>query len=44
MKGTIAQIIGPVVDVRFEEEMPAILTALVVERTEKDRLMIKVSK
>ena len=36
MKGTIAQIIGPVVDVRFEEEMPAILTALVVERTEKE--------
>ncbi len=31
-KGTIAQIIGPVVDVRFDGEMPAILSALTVER------------
>src|SRR3989344_1742868 len=27
-KGTISQIIGPVVDVRFEKELPAILNAL----------------
>ena len=27
-KGTISQIIGPVVDVRFEKELPAILSAL----------------
>ena len=30
-KGTIAQIIGPVVDVRFEGAMPEILTALTVD-------------
>lgn len=29
--GTIAQIIGPVVDVRFEENVPALLTALEVK-------------
>ncbi|KKW44061.1 MAG: ATP synthase subunit beta [Parcubacteria group bacterium GW2011_GWA2_56_7] len=31
MKGTIAQIIGPVVDVRFEGEPPAILDALTIQ-------------
>ncbi len=36
MKGTIAQIIGPVIDVRFDGDMPAILNALIIERTEKD--------
>ena len=36
MKGTIAQIIGPVVDVRFPTEaMPNILDALTVDRGEK---------
>ncbi len=36
MQGTIAQIIGPVVDVRFStEEMPNILDALTVDRGEK---------
>lgn len=36
MKGTIAQIIGAVVDVRFEGEMPAILNALVVKHNDAD--------
>ncbi len=36
MKGTIAQIIGPVIDVRFEGEMPGIFNALTIERSEKD--------
>lgn len=31
MKGTITQIIGPIVDVRFDEELPAIKNALTVE-------------
>ncbi|MBI4457468.1 F0F1 ATP synthase subunit beta, partial [Candidatus Uhrbacteria bacterium] len=30
-KGTITQVIGPVVDVRFSGEMPAILNALTLE-------------
>ncbi len=32
MKGTITQVIGPVVDVRFEGQLPNILNALHVER------------
>ena len=35
MTGKIAQIIGPVVDVRFSEELPAILNALEVKATDK---------
>ena len=31
MKGTITQIVGPVVDVRFDENLPAIKNALTVE-------------
>lgn len=31
MKGTLTQIIGPVVDVRFEGEMPALLSALTIQ-------------
>ena len=31
MKGSITQIIGPVVDVRFEGELPSIKNALVLE-------------
>ena len=36
MKGTIAQIIGAVVDVRFEGDIPAILNALVVKHNDAD--------
>jgi len=36
MKGTIAQIIGPVIDVRFsKDEMPSILDALTIDRGDK---------
>ena len=35
MKGTITQIIGPVVDVRFDENLPAIKNALHVEHKGK---------
>lgn len=38
MKGTITQIIGPVVDVRFDQELPAIQNALVWQ--EKDRKVV----
>ncbi len=31
MQGTIAQIIGPVVDVRFESDLPPLLSALIVK-------------
>ena len=34
-KGTIVQIMGPVVDVEFENKLPAINTALEVTREEK---------
>ncbi|MBI4598594.1 F0F1 ATP synthase subunit beta [Candidatus Uhrbacteria bacterium] len=44
MKGTIAQIIGPVVDVRFEEGMPSILDALSVRREDGSELVLEVSQ
>ena len=43
MKGTITQIIGPVVDVTFAGEPPAIYNALVVERPE-GRLTLEVEQ
>jgi len=43
-KGTIAQIIGPVVDVRFEGELPAILSALTVERKDQPVLVLEVAQ
>ncbi|HBO99704.1 MAG: ATP synthase subunit beta [Candidatus Uhrbacteria bacterium GW2011_GWF2_41_16] len=44
MKGTIAQIIGPVVDVRFENMLPAMLEALRIERTEGSPLILEVAQ
>jgi len=45
MKPTIAQIIGPVVDVRFEgTELPAINTALVVKRQGAANLVLEVAQ
>lgn len=38
-KGTIIQIMGPVVDVEFEKELPEIKTALVVKRQGKDLVL-----
>ena len=43
MKGTIAQIIGTVVDVRFEGEMPALLSALTLEHN-KQTLVLEVAQ
>lgn len=43
MKGTIAQIIGPVVDVRFEGELPPVLSALMVKNDSAD-LTLEVSQ
>ncbi len=43
MKGKIAQIIGPVVDVRFEGEVPPVLSALIVKHAGQD-LTLEVSQ
>ena len=43
-KGKIAQIIGPVVDVRFEGELPSILSALTVEREKQTLLTLEVAQ
>ncbi len=43
MKGIIAQIIGPVVDVRFEGEVPPVLSALVVKHDGAD-LVLEISQ
>jgi F-type H+-transporting ATPase subunit beta len=42
MKGIIAQIIGPVVDVRFEDGIPAITSALTVTRKGQPTLTLEV--
>jgi len=42
-KGKISQIIGAVVDVRFEGELPALLNALVVKREGKTDLVLEVA-
>jgi len=43
-QGTITQIIGPVVDVRFEKDLPAILTALLIEREGKLPMYLEVEQ
>lgn len=43
-QGTIAQVIGPVVDVRFEGELPAILTALEINKADGDTLTLEVAQ
>ena len=42
-KGKISQIIGAVVDVRFEGELPALLNALVIKREGKADLVLEVA-
>jgi F-type H+/Na+-transporting ATPase subunit beta len=43
--GKVAQVIGPVIDVRFEGEMPNILNALTVERPGEDfKLVLEVQQ
>ena len=44
MNGKITQVIGPVVDVRFEEEMPPINTALLVKKDDKETLTLEVAQ
>ena len=44
-KGTIAQVIGPVVDVDFDHgQLPKILNALYIEREDKTRLYLEVAQ
>ncbi|MFU8812830.1 MAG: F0F1 ATP synthase subunit beta [Balneolaceae bacterium] len=44
-KGNVAQVIGPVVDVDFEQgELPKILNALYIERDDKTRLYLEVAQ
>ena len=42
--GTVTQIIGPVVDVSFEQSLPAIYTALTIEREDQDTLYLEVEQ
>lgn len=43
-KGTITQIIGPVVDVKFEDSVPAIYTALLIERDGQEPMHLEVEQ
>ncbi len=44
-KGTVAQVIGPVIDVDFEQgKLPQILNALYIEREDKTRLYLEVAQ
>lgn len=43
-KGTINQVIGPVVDVKFEGELPAIYNALEIQISEKNKLTLEVQQ
>lgn len=43
-QGIITQIIGPVVDVSFEKDLPAILTALLVERENQEPIYLEVEQ
>ncbi|MCH8049998.1 F0F1 ATP synthase subunit beta [Patescibacteria group bacterium] len=42
-KGTIKQIIGPVVDVYFEKDLPKINTALEIEKAGKNKIVLEVA-
>lgn len=45
MKGSISQVIGPVVDVKFTDgEIPAINTALIIKRDKEDDIVLEVSQ
>lgn len=44
-KGKVAQVIGPVVDVDFNQgELPAVLNALYIEREDNDKLYLEVAQ
>jgi F-type H+-transporting ATPase subunit beta len=42
--GTIAQVIGPVVDVKFESNMPAIYNALEINKEDNTKLVLEVEQ
>ncbi|MBF0357690.1 MAG: F0F1 ATP synthase subunit beta [Magnetococcales bacterium] len=42
--GRVVQVIGPVVDVRFDGELPAILDALHIERKDDERMVLEVAQ
>jgi F-type H+/Na+-transporting ATPase subunit beta len=42
--GTITQIIGPIVDVHFDEGVPEILNALIVKKDDKETLTLEVAQ
>ncbi|MBF0445077.1 MAG: F0F1 ATP synthase subunit beta [Magnetococcales bacterium] len=42
--GRVVQVIGPVVDVRFDGELPAILDALHIERENAERMVLEVAQ
>ncbi len=42
--GKVTQIIGPVVDIEFKHNLPAIYTALTIERTKQDTLYLEVEQ
>ncbi|MBF0401536.1 MAG: F0F1 ATP synthase subunit beta [Magnetococcales bacterium] len=44
MVGRVTQVVGPVVDVRFEGELPAILNALHIDRGAEGRLVLEVAQ
>ncbi|MEO5349658.1 MAG: F0F1 ATP synthase subunit beta [Magnetococcus sp. YQC-3] len=44
MVGRVVQVVGPVVDVRFEGELPAILNALHIDRGADGRLVLEVAQ
>ncbi|MFC1802267.1 F0F1 ATP synthase subunit beta [Patescibacteria group bacterium] len=43
-KGIIKQIVGPVVDVYFEEKLPEMQNALVIERVGKEKIVLEVAQ
>ncbi len=44
-KGTVAQVIGPVVDVDFDQgDIPPVLNALYIEREDKSKLYLEVAQ
>ena len=43
-QGTVSQVIGPVIDVRFEKDVPEIYTALRINREGQDDLYLEVQQ
>jgi F-type H+-transporting ATPase subunit beta len=43
-KGQVTRVVGPVVDVKFEDGIPAILNALHVERSKDEHLVLEVAQ